>query len=71
MLSNSIEIWLSRTYTVNPNPTKYWNEAGFKNPNLSPCSSLVIFGLVKDKELYFLQHGLIRLVEMSESEGEN
>jgi len=40
------------------------------NPNPSPCSSLVIFGHVKDKEEYFLQQGLARIVEMTEREGE-
>jgi len=42
------------------------------NPN--QCSSLVIFGSIKGKEVdyrpYFFQQVLARLVEMTESDGE-
>jgi len=33
------------------------------NSNSTPCSSLLIFGYVKDKEVYFLQQGRARLVK--------
>ena len=39
------------------------------NPNPSECSSLVTFWSCYDKEVYFLQQGLVRLVEMSEIGG--
>jgi len=70
ILSISIQIWLSNNYKISIHQNSRMQQVLIQIQIQVHIHIWLFFGHAKDMEIYFLQQGWIRVVEMTESERE-